>query len=437
MRSSLIALAWFTSLYCISQVPLINYPGLTSITFYEQTGGMYSHTYGLNDAALTTHVTGQLNGNRDFEGWPGNEFYDVFYSNADGTFNINGGYVSIECQFDMNSGGGGLNINEVEFHFASGNSIYGSYITSYVANGSNYLPGSQKRAADCNLATFSTMGNTENTSMKLRLTIGMLNSTSTIIEKACSGSGFEVSVGNSIFNEANPVGTVILTANNGCDSLVYVDLTFNEIYFDEINYMGCRGDGYSILVGNTLYDESNPSGVEVLMSQGNCDSTIVVDLFFHHAAYNEINYKGCKGDGYSLNVNLTEYSESNPSGIEIMQTADGCDSIIQISLIFEECIDPDLDCAIYIPNVISPNDDGINDEFGFSFDTYCKIKHFRVALFDRWGEELYYSEDPAFKWNGDFKGKQLQPGIMVYSAEIYFEGSSKTVIKRGDLTLIR
>ena len=124
------------------QVPLINFPDLTSITFYEQSGAIAPHTFGVNDVALTTQLPGQLNsGNRDFEGVADREFYDVFYSDADGTFNTNGGFVSIECRYDFSTAGGALNINEVEFHCGAGYSIYGCYVTSFVSNGNTYVPG--------------------------------------------------------------------------------------------------------------------------------------------------------------------------------------------------------------------------------------------------------------------------------------------------------
>lgn len=335
LRCVLLTLMCFSLSYGIGQVPLISFPDLISITFYEQSGGITPYTYGVNDIALTTHVPGQLNGgNRDFEGVANLEFYDVFYSDADGTFNSNGGFVTIECRYDFSNGGGALNINEVEFYFGSGYSMYGCYVTSYVSNGSTYVPGSEEWAADCNLVTLSTMGNTENTTIRLRLTIGILDAASTIIEETCSESGYEVMVGNILYNEANPIGTEVLTASNGCDSLVYVDLTFNEQYVQEMNYSGCSGDGYAIVVGNTLYNEANPSGTEMLMTQENCDSTILIDLVFNPVYSNEIIYQGCEGDGYSVIVNGTVYNEANPDGTVIMMTENGCDSLVNIELAF-------------------------------------------------------------------------------------------------------
>ncbi len=207
--------------FSIAQVPLISFPDLVSITIYEQTGSIYQHTFNLYDPELITQLSGPLSaGNYDFEGWPGVEFYDVFYSDANGNFNLNGAYLSIEARFDLSTGGGGLNINEVEFHFGTGSSIYGRYISSFVSNGINYISGSEALAADCNLTTLSTMGNTQNTTLRLRVTIGLLQAQSTIIEEACSQSGYEIMVGSSSFNEDNAAGTEILMANDGCDSLV-------------------------------------------------------------------------------------------------------------------------------------------------------------------------------------------------------------------------
>jgi hypothetical protein len=73
-------------------------PNLTSITFYERTGGVAPtpYTFSVNSSQLTATLSDPLGpGNRDIPGAP-TEFYDVFYSNADGSFNLNGEYMTIE-----------------------------------------------------------------------------------------------------------------------------------------------------------------------------------------------------------------------------------------------------------------------------------------------------------------------------------------------------
>jgi hypothetical protein len=72
----------------LSAAPIRTLPGLTGVTFYELTSGVTAFTYGNNATAMTTRLSSGLNGGtNDFIGAPG-EFYDVFYSDANGTPNI-------------------------------------------------------------------------------------------------------------------------------------------------------------------------------------------------------------------------------------------------------------------------------------------------------------------------------------------------------------
>ena len=45
------------------------------------------------------------------------------------------------------------------------------------------------------------------------------------------------------------------------------------------SYVGCAGDGYSVRgTMDVTYDESNPSGTQVLSNANGCDSTVTIDL---------------------------------------------------------------------------------------------------------------------------------------------------------------
>jgi len=66
----------------------------------------------------------------------------------------------------------------------------------------------------------------------------------------------------------------------------------------------------------------------------------------------------------------------------------------------------------WVPNVISPNNDGLNDNFVIPcLDVYPNA---RLCIFNRWGdrvmEELPYKND----WDGKFKGQDLPPGTYFY-----------------------
>jgi hypothetical protein len=150
-------------------------PNLTSITFYERTGGgaPTPFTFPINSPQLTTRLSDPLDAsNHDIPG-AATEFYDVFYSNADGTFNLNGQYLTIEGVFLQGlPEGGGLNLAEISLNFASAPPEFGSFVASFVALGDNAIPGDVVRAIDGDLQTHTTMGNTVGQTQRLRVTLG-------------------------------------------------------------------------------------------------------------------------------------------------------------------------------------------------------------------------------------------------------------------------
>lgn len=48
-------------------------------------------------------------------------------------------------------------------------------------------------------------------------------------------------------------------------------------------------------------------------------------------------YVGCQGDGYSVLINGVQYDENNPSGLESLTNIAGCDSIVTINLEYDDC----------------------------------------------------------------------------------------------------
>jgi gliding motility-associated-like protein len=64
-----------------------------------------------------------------------------------------------------------------------------------------------------------------------------------------------------------------------------------------------------------------------------------------------------------------------------------------------------------IPNVFSPNNDGINDEFYIYGTPNPCFDHLNVKIYNRWGQLVYESEEVNFHWNGtNLEGKDLPQG---------------------------
>ena len=115
-------------------------------------------------------------------------------------------------------------------------------------------------------------------------------------------------------------------------------------------------------------------------------------------------------------------------------TADGCDAEAFIQVLVEQ------DINITVPNVFTPNHDGLNE--GFTIYSDDKVQSvLSMHVFDRWGENVFYQEnfapnDPSLGWDGTFRGKALNPAVYVYMFQVLMVDGSTRLIS-GDITLVR
>lgn len=68
--------------------------------------------------------------------------------------------------------------------------------------------------------------------------------------------------------------------------------------------------------------------------------------------------------------------------------------------------------TFYIPNTFTPNQDGANEVFT---GKGVGIKAFKMWIYDRWGEKLYYTEDINKGWDASVKGKYDKEKVDVYT----------------------
>ncbi len=89
--------------------------------------------------------------------------------------------------------------------------------------------------------------------------------------------------------------------------------------------------------------------------------------------------------------------------------------------------------SIYIPSAFSPNGDGINDVF-LAKGTF--INNFKMYIFDRWGMQLYYSEDINNGWPGTVQGQICQEDTYVYMI-VCFDNKGNKHSYIGRVSLIK
>lgn len=120
--------------------------------------------------------------------------------------------------------------------------------------------------------------------------------------------------------------TAVLTAFNGCDSTVTLQLDFVPFFAEFITTSICEGESFAF-GGNNL----TQSGEYMLSltAQGGCDSTITLILTVNPVAVTNLDVSICDGETYAFDgVELDQAG----SYTTVLQTVAGCDSTVNLTL---------------------------------------------------------------------------------------------------------
>ncbi|MEL6394199.1 MAG: gliding motility-associated C-terminal domain-containing protein, partial [Bacteroidota bacterium] len=91
--------------------------------------------------------------------------------------------------------------------------------------------------------------------------------------------------------------------------------------------------------------------------------------------------------------------------------------------------------GVYIPNVFSPNATQIINREFCPFFARIPTGEYQLDIWDRWGGQVFTSNDPSFCWDGNDSGRPASSGVYVYRLQIDLGGQRLEQV--GDLTLIR
>ncbi|MDF2450377.1 MAG: hypothetical protein K0R26_2881, partial [Bacteroidota bacterium] len=171
-------------------------------------------------------------------------------------------------------------------------------------------------------------------------------------------------------------------------------------------------------------------------------STSILDpnINFVNTSQGAVSYMWDFGDPVAINGSNTSiavnpshyYSQVGEYAINLKATSSkGC---IDIARVIIE-IKPDF--ALYIPNAFTPDENGKNDIFqpmgvGINEDNY------RMDIFDRWGENIFTSNDFRKGWDGSVKGgsKMAPQGVYIYKIQVVdMQGAKHPYV--GHVTVIR
>jgi gliding motility-associated-like protein len=103
---------------------------------------------------------------------------------------------------------------------------------------------------------------------------------------------------------------------------------------------------------------------------------------------------------------------------------------------------------VSVPNAFSPNSDGKNDvlkvltnvdsdnNYANGFIEGGAIVEMNFEVYNRFGQLVFRTTDPHEGWDGNFKGKPMNPAVFVYKLDYrLINGLSATL--NGNVTLYR
>lgn len=110
------------------------------------------------------------------------------------------------------------------------------------------------------------------------------------------------------------------------------------------------------------------------------------------------------------------------------KTAHGCQNTDSVQIVVVK------NPVFFIPNVFSPDQNGLNDIFVPL--VYCDFSLSRFAVYNRYGQQVYSTATAGAGWDGNLNGKKADVGTYFW----YIEGKNvkgQKVTRKGDVQLIR
>jgi gliding motility-associated-like protein len=92
-------------------------------------------------------------------------------------------------------------------------------------------------------------------------------------------------------------------------------------------------------------------------------------------------------------------------------------------------------CYIDVPNVFTPNSDGIND-YLYPLNAY-KATNLIFKVYNRFGQLMFQTTDWTNKWDGTFKGQAADAATYVWLLQYTHIDTGKRVEQKGTTILIR
>ena len=257
--------------------------------------------------------------------------------------------------------------------------------------------------------------------------------------------------------------TVIVSALNACNSIANFTLSANPLQLNTTvqnetcnnangaifttvtggnapyRFLWSNGSSsanlQNIAAGNYTVNITDVNGCSLRSSNitiSNTNSNVLVNLGADRSI--------CPGQTIVLNAGLfssylwqdnsrNQTLPINSAGLYRVTVTDslGCAGTDEV-LVTEDC------SGIYFPSAFTPNNDGRNDFFG-PLGNLSALSNFKLSVYNRYGQQIFFSNNPFQKWDGQWSGKAADSNNFVWMASFDLNGISQQM--KGTVILIQ
>lgn len=277
----------------------------------------------------------------------------------------------------------------------------------------------------------------------------------TLSEYGCSRTSTNLAI---VYPTPRP--NILLSDTSGCEPMIIKFKSISDGLLPTVNYWTINGDNYTDTTITYSFPQHGIYSFSVIVKDTltACSDTMARKNFinvnftpkvnsFVNPAYSSILFPKITfidstegqhhtnydfGDGQVSQSIVNNYSYQSPGTYNyrlIVYTDYQCGDTAQGSIVIDDIGEN------YVPNIFTPNNDGINERFFIKGES---ISQSEMKIFNRWGGLVFETSDALVGWNGiaSSSGQPCSDGTYFYVIKITLEGKRKYTFK-GPLQLQR
>jgi gliding motility-associated-like protein len=95
--------------------------------------------------------------------------------------------------------------------------------------------------------------------------------------------------------------------------------------------------------------------------------------------------------------------------------------------------------TVFVPNTFTPDGDEHNQEFVPTVIPGFQMFSYSMKIYNRWGEQVFESNNIDFGWDGSYGGNanQAQEGVYIWKITYHDQNSNERKELTGHVTLLR